>query len=143
MIRRPPRSTRTDTLFPYTTLFRSPDGRFAIAYYWAGMTGFEAINHAMATLSTGGFSTRDASIGGFRSPAIEIVGIVFMPLGGATFMLMVRACLGNARPLLTDEQTRAYLLRTAVISVVLGLWRRRSAKNTYELQSISLNSYTV
>src|SRR3546814_11509173 len=84
-------------------------GLCALAYYWAGMTGFEAINHAMATLSTGGFSTRDASIGGFRSPAIEIVGIVFMLLGGATFMLMVGACLGNARPLLTAEQTRAHL----------------------------------
>src|SRR3546814_6433398 len=45
---------------------------------------------------------------------------LFMLLGGATFMLMVRACLGNARPLLTDEQTRAYLLGTAAVSVVLG-----------------------
>src|SRR3546814_19010458 len=50
-----------------------------------------------------------------------------MLLGGATFMLMVRACLGNARPLLTDEQTRAYLLGTAAVSVVLGLWRWTTA----------------
>src|SRR3546814_2619524 len=36
MIRRPPRSTRTDTLFPYTTLFRSPDGRRDSIRMWRG-----------------------------------------------------------------------------------------------------------
>src|SRR3546814_14046090 len=85
-------------------------GLCALAYYWAGMTGFEAINHAMATLSTGGFSARDASLGGFRSPAIELAGIVLLLLGGATFMLLVGACLGNARPLLTDAPPAASLL---------------------------------
>ena len=43
----------------------------AALYWWAGMTPFDAAAHAMATISTGGFSTIDASIGGFGSPTIE------------------------------------------------------------------------
>src|SRR5690606_21554535 len=50
----------------------------AALYWWAGMTPFEAAAHAMTTIATGGYSTRDPSIGGFGSPAIEAIAIVFM-----------------------------------------------------------------
>lgn len=53
----------------------------AVLYYSAGMSIFEATVHAMATLSTGGYSSRDASIGAFASVPIECVAIVFMILG--------------------------------------------------------------
>jgi Trk-type K+ transport system membrane component len=43
------------------------------AYVWAGMTTFDAINHAMTTLATGGYSTHDASLGYFPEPAIHWV----------------------------------------------------------------------
>ncbi|MBI1179181.1 MAG: potassium transporter TrkH [Alphaproteobacteria bacterium] len=50
-------------------------------YMFAGMGLFDAVNHAMATLATGGFSTKDASIGYFNSVGVEVVGIVFMVAG--------------------------------------------------------------
>ena len=53
----------------------------------AGMTPFDAINHAMTTLSTGGFSTHDQSIGYFHNPMIEWTIIVFMILGGLPLVL--------------------------------------------------------
>ena len=53
----------------------------------AGMSLFDAINHAMTTLSTGGFSTHDQSIGYFHSPAIEWTLIVFMIMGGLPLVL--------------------------------------------------------
>lgn len=59
----------------------------AVAYWVAGMTLFDAICHAFATVAIGGFSTHDASIGFFNSPAIMIICMVFMVLSGINFAL--------------------------------------------------------
>lgn len=56
--------------------------------YLAGMSLFDAVNHAMSTVSSGGFSTHTASIGFFNSPAVEYVVIVFMFLAGVNFTLI-------------------------------------------------------
>src|SRR5687768_13142980 len=56
-----------------------------LAFRWAGMSWFDAICHAFATLGLGGFSTHDASFGYFDSPVIEIVAIVFMLIAGMNF----------------------------------------------------------
>ena len=52
-----------------------------------GLDSFEALTHTFATMSTGGFSTRATSVGGFQSGFIEWVIIVFMLLGGTNFAL--------------------------------------------------------
>lgn len=57
-----------------------------LALYLAGMSWFDALNHAFAALSTGGFSTRTASIGYWDSPIIEAVTIVLMLLGMLNFL---------------------------------------------------------
>ena len=57
----------------------------ALAYWIAGMSLFDAICHAFATLATGGFSTHDDSIGHFKSPMIEYVAMLFMLLGALNF----------------------------------------------------------
>ncbi len=59
----------------------------AVIYYLLGMSLFDAICHAMSTLSTGGFSTHDASIGYFHSIGIEIAAMVFMLTGASNFAL--------------------------------------------------------
>src|SRR3546814_9704438 len=59
MIRRPPRSTRTDTLFPYTTLFRSLDSLLQAAAVTAG-AGLERGIHA-TTIESGAVQTRDGA----------------------------------------------------------------------------------
>ncbi|MFW6413150.1 MAG: TrkH family potassium uptake protein [Oceanicaulis sp.] len=61
-----------------------------IAYALAGMSGFDAVAHALTTVSTGGYSTSDTSLGGF-SAAAQWVGIVFMLSGAAPFLAYVRA----------------------------------------------------
>ena len=58
-----------------------------LAYWAAGMSLFDAVGHSFAAVSTGGYSTHDASIGHFASPAIETITIVLMVLGGASFAL--------------------------------------------------------
>ena len=59
----------------------------AFAYWLAGMDGFDAVSHSFSTVSIGGFSTHDASLGYFDSAAIETVAIVFMTLSGINFAL--------------------------------------------------------
>ena len=58
----------------------------ALALKWAGMSWFDAVCHAFAALSLGGFSTHDASVGHFDSPLIEAVLIVFMLLAALNFV---------------------------------------------------------
>jgi trk system potassium uptake protein TrkH len=94
----------------------------AIFFYAAGMTIFDATAHAMATLSTGGYSTRDASIGAFASPPIELVAIVFMILGSLPFVLYIQATNGQFRPLFTDAQVRWFMGITVIFVIAIAAW---------------------
>ncbi len=60
------------------------------AYLLAGMNFFDAVNHAMATVSTGGFATKDSSFGSY-GPGVLVVAIVFMTAGALPFIALVRA----------------------------------------------------
>lgn len=68
----------------------------AVAYLVAGMGLFDAINHSMTTIATGGFSTKNASIGAFDSMAIESVAVFFMIVGGINFAFYWRAIRGKS-----------------------------------------------
>lgn len=87
----------------------------------AGMGPFEAVLHAFSTLGTGGFSTRTASVGGFNSPLIEYVIIVFMLLAGVNFTSQYRLWV-ERRPgrFFTDVEVRAYLALVAVCTLIVG-----------------------
>ncbi len=92
----------------------------ALAYAAAGMEAFDAVNHAMTTVATGGFSTYDASFAAFADmPAVVWTSIVFMILGALPFVLIVQAMRGRPLQLWTDPQVRAFLLFMAVVT--LGL----------------------
>jgi trk system potassium uptake protein TrkH len=93
----------------------------AILYWYAGMTPFDAAAHAMSTIATGGYSTKDASIGFFASDAIEWIGIVFMILGSLPFVLYIQAINGQLLPLLTDVQVRSFLSLVAIASLVISV----------------------
>ena len=84
-----------------------------LAYWMAGMTGFEAVTHAMTTISTGGFSTSDQSLGSFERPAIDLVAIVFMLVGSLPFVLFLRTFKGNPGALWRDSQVRWFFGITA------------------------------
>ncbi|UCE85938.1 MAG: TrkH family potassium uptake protein [Deltaproteobacteria bacterium] len=100
-----------------------------LALWIAGMGGFEALCHAFTTVSTGGFSTRDASIGGFASPAIEWIVIFFMLCGGINFVLHYRALTGGLRSSLGDSELRFYgwLMAGATAAVAFALWNQDAA----------------
>jgi trk system potassium uptake protein TrkH len=91
-----------------------------LALLAAGMGPFDAICHAFTTLATGGFSTRDASLGAFASPAVEWVSIAFMTLAGINFVLLWRAFAEGPRAALQDGELRYYLAMIAVATLVVA-----------------------
>lgn len=74
----------------------------------AGLDWFDAVCHAFSTLGTGGFSTRDASVGAFANPAAEWVCVVFMLLASVNFALYYRLFTGKAGEALRDTELRAF-----------------------------------
>ncbi len=86
------------------------------AYAMAGMSAFDAINHAMTTLSTGGYSTHDASLGHFDSAAISWTAVLFMTAGALPFMAYLKSFSGEPRAFLQDPQALPFLGFLAVIS---------------------------
>ena len=75
----------------------------------AGMSLFEALCHTFGTMATGGFSTRNASIGAF-GPAVQWIIIVFMFLAGANFMLHYMGLRGKIKNYFKDEEFLYYFL---------------------------------
>ncbi|GMQ88897.1 MAG: TrkH family potassium uptake protein [Gammaproteobacteria bacterium] len=97
----------------------------ALAYWLAGMTPFDAIGHAFSTISTGGFSTHDASLGYFHSETIESIATVFMLVGGINFSIHFLAMRNKTlRPYLQDVEVRSFLLlvTAALLIVASVLW---------------------
>lgn len=75
----------------------------------AGMSFFDAVNHALATLSTGGFSTKNASLAYWNSqPLIQYIVILFMFLAGSNFVLSYFAFKGKIQKVLHDEEFKYY-----------------------------------
>jgi len=92
-------------------------------YWLCGMSGFDAINHAMTTVATGGFSTYDSSVGIFGSANIEWVATLFMVLGSLPFVLYLQALRGSPRALLNDSQVHWFFgfLISAIAIMILYL----------------------
>jgi len=88
----------------------------------AGMSFFDAINHAMATLSTGGFSTKNASLAHWNDqPIIQYIIIFFMFLAGSNFVLSYFAFKGKVQKVIKDEEFRYYLGFVIVFTIIVAL----------------------
>ncbi|MBI4031902.1 MAG: TrkH family potassium uptake protein, partial [Proteobacteria bacterium] len=94
----------------------------ALTYAALGMTAFESVNHAMTTLSTGGFGTRDSSLGLF-SPTLQWSAILFMFLGGLPFILYIKAVYKcDLKILLADAQVQAFFTFVLAVTIVMTGW---------------------
>ena len=93
----------------------------AIAFFLAGMNLFDAVNHAFSVAATGGFSTRNASIGAYESWLIEFVAVVFMLLGGMHFGLIYSTFAERSLKLFRSPITKFYLGTVAVATIVIAM----------------------
>jgi len=88
----------------------------------AGMSFFDAINHSMATLSTGGFSTKNASLAYWNNqPFIQYIVIFFMFLAGMNFVLSYFAFKGKIQRVLRDEEFKFYGILMIIFTLVTAL----------------------
>ncbi len=119
----------------------------ALAYWWAGMSGFDAICHALTTVATAGFSTHDASLGYFDSPVIESIAIFFMLAGGVNFTIHFLVWRKHdLRYYVTDPEVRTYWLifGASTLLVILSLsltaayptWQESTRYAAFQVASI-------
>ncbi|WP_026010063.1 TrkH family potassium uptake protein [Algibacter luteus] len=88
----------------------------------AGMSFFDAINHALCTLSTGGFSTKNASVAYWNSqPIIQYIIILFMFLAGTNFVLSYFAFKGKVQKVINDEEFKLYFKFVAIFTIIAAL----------------------
>ena len=91
--------------------------------FLGGMTFFDSFNHALTTVASGGFSTRDASIGYYDSLTIESIIIIFMFIAGVNFTLIWLFCMKEFKRASKDEEFNNYLvyLAVAICAMILAL----------------------
>ena len=93
-----------------------------ILLYIGPMNLFDAVNHAMTCMATGGYSTKNASIGYWDSPYIEYVISIFMCVGSTNFALMYLFMNGKYQKLLKDEETRSFYKFIIVVVLIVTAW---------------------
>ena len=112
----------------------------AASYIGAGLSFFDAINHAMTTLATGGFSTRDASFAALP-PGAAYVAVIFMILASLPFVRFGQLLAGTAEPMWRDSQVRAFLF--VLFSSVLAIAAMRAAlEDTLKAAELSAIGFT-
>lgn len=112
-----------------------------IALKIAGMTFTDALAHAFATLGTGGFSTRNASIGAYNSVAIDIIIMIFMFLAGINFSLYFYIITRKFRDIGCNSEFKAYLVIVFALIIAVTI----SLKNYYGglAKSLRYSSFQV
>lgn len=94
-----------------------------LSLWWAGMTPFDAINHAMSTIATGGFSTHDTSIGFYNSPLIEWILILFMTIAGLPLILGLYMFQKRWQLIINNEQISTYFWFIFCSVFIISLYR--------------------
>ena len=92
------------------------------SYLLCGLDAFDAVVHMFTTLSTGGFSTRSASIAAFANPALEWTAILFMVIGGTSFLILIRACQRDWPAVRSSSEVKTYLLLLGLFSAAIFLF---------------------
>jgi trk system potassium uptake protein TrkH len=102
-------------------------GLCALLYVAGGMEMFDAVNHAMSTLATGGFSTHDSSFARYAGNAAVLwTGSLFMFIGGLPFSIMILFAVRGRIDALRDPQIRVFLGYTVVMAVAVAIYLRVS-----------------
>ena len=88
-----------------------------------GLSFFDAINHALTTTSTGGFSTKQASIAAFQNPFVEAVIVVFMFLAGTNFTMIYFGLKFRFKKIINNDEFKWYLSAILLVVFLLTAYR--------------------
>ncbi len=114
-----PRITQTAKLLWY--VYAGLTAAQVLLYLVGGLSLFDAVTHALATLSTGGFSPRNDSIAAFSSPYVQYVTIAFMFMAGVNFALHFRAVSGDFKVYGRDAEWKFFVRVIATCSFAILL----------------------
>ncbi|KLU14945.1 MULTISPECIES: Trk system potassium transporter TrkH [Xenorhabdus] len=107
----------------------------ALALWAAGMSAFDAISHSFSTIAIGGFSTHDASIGFFNSPAINTIIAMFLLISGCNFGLHFAVLSGRSLKVYwRDPEFRMFItIQLALLAIcMLILWQHSVYESEWE-----------
>lgn len=111
----------------------------AMAYDFAGMGHFDAINHAMTTVATAGFSTHDASFGFFRNDALLWVSTFFMTISSLPFSILIVFIVRKRLDALRDPQISVFVGYLCAFSVAVAVYHH--LRNDVELTTALTHSF--
>ena len=107
-------------------------GLEAVLLMFGGMNFFDAINHSLTTMATGGFSTKNASISYYTSPYIQYVITIFMILAGTSFTLTYFMLKRKFQKVFTNEEFVTYLSFLAFATVAVTGFVHFSSDQSFE-----------
>ncbi len=108
-----------------------------------GLDFFDAINHALTTTSTGGFSTKQNSIAAFQNPWVETVIIVFMFIAGTNFTLIYFGLKLKFKKLIKNDEFKWYISALSIVIFALSLFHFLTVNNSSLLNSFRAISFQV
>ena len=117
----------------------------AMAYSIAGMSAFDALNHAMTTIATAGFSTHNLSFGHFENPAIHWIAILFLLGSSLPLVLYVKFIRTGDASVWNDQQVRGFLKFTITAIALLTAWYylTRDVALLDALRIVAFNSISI
>ena len=115
------RSGANKTVYIFTYVYFGLLLASFLMYMLAGMSPFDAINHAMSVISTGGFSTRNASIGAYDSVTIDLITMLFMVLSSVHFGMIFVAVVTRSLKPFKNEIFKFYLSMMVVAGVIVSI----------------------
>ena len=108
-----------DTAKKLWLIYLALSALLTVLLYFAGLNAFESVTTTFSTLSTGGFSIYNASIGAYGSNVVEFIIIIFMIIGGTNFLLLYLFFTGKFSKLLQSSEFRFFI--TLIIIFVLAV----------------------
>lgn len=116
-----------------------------MAYAAAGMSAFDALNHAMTTVATAGFSTHDLSFGHFENPVIHWIGFTFLLAASLPLVLYIKFIRTGDFAVWKDTQVRGFLkfVATAIIGMSLWYYATRDVSMADALRIVAFNSMSI
>ncbi|WP_111428943.1 TrkH family potassium uptake protein [Rhodobacteraceae bacterium DSL-40] len=102
-----------------------------MAYIFTGMVPFDALVHAMTTISTGGMANTDASFSIYGA-GTHYVSVIFMVLAALPFVRFMQLAAGSARPILRDTQIQGFLIVIGCFTLVLSVYYAMRAEGAFE-----------
>ena len=135
-----PRTTKIATGIGFVYFFLTIICSFSL--FITGMSGFDSLAHGMTIIATGGFSTKDMSIGFFDSVYIEVVTIFFMILSSLPFILLFQSIRGKLIDLVASSQVRFFLILILSVTILVAFWLKRYYEVDF-FQSLRISAFAV